>query len=238
MSRVPSSVLTILASDPAVARSMGTARRKVLTALLLSIPVDALDLVRWFRKAVIDGRFSSDPALVFGLFRKLDRRGRIELATSLCAAALDTRSFVRLVTLTHQTCSPNGQEKDRLAGVVSLFTSTHWNITARPFEALVRNLLASRRSWDRAHGLLCLSALSRASAWHVQRVTQLVRDSAPHVRANAWIAASSLAIRGMLSGAPKESLLRDSLAARHDEHQSARKNARWFRRYAHGQVRR
>jgi hypothetical protein len=238
MSRVPNSALTILASDPTIARAMGAARRKALTTLLLSVPVDAPDLVRWFRRAVIDGRFSSDPALVFSLFRKLDRRGRIELASSLCAAALDIRSFVRLVTLAYRTCSPNGQEKDRLAEVISLFTSTHWNISARPFVALVRSLLASRRSWDRAYGLLCLSALSRVSPWHVQRVTQLVRDSAPHVRANAWIAASSLVIRGALSGAPKESLLRDSLAARHDEHESARHNARWFRRYAQGQVRR
>lgn len=238
MIRAPNDALTILASDASLARALGASRRKVLTTLLLSIPVDALDLLRWYRKAIIDGRFSSDPAIVFGLFRKLDRRGRIDLATSVCAASLDTRSFVRLVALVYRTCAPNGQEKDRLAEVISLFTSTHWNISARPFEALVRSLLASRRSWDRAYGLLCLSALSRVSPWHVQRVTQLVRDSAPHVRANAWIAASSLVIRSALSGVPKESLLRDSLAARHDEHQSARKNARWFRRYAQGQVRR
>src|SRR5262245_8037718 len=107
MSRVPSSVLTILATDPEIARAMGASRRRMLTTLLLSIPVDALDLIGWYRRAMIGGRFSSDPTIVFSLFRSLDRKGRIDLATSFCGSSLDTPNFVKLVTLVYRTCSPS-----------------------------------------------------------------------------------------------------------------------------------
>src|SRR5262245_10708392 len=111
MSRVPDSVLTILATDPAIARVMGASRRRLLTTLLLAVPVEALDLIGWYRKVLVQGRFSSDPTIVFSLFRSLDRKGKIDLATSFCGSSLDTRNFVKLVSLVYRTCSPNGQEK-------------------------------------------------------------------------------------------------------------------------------
>jgi len=232
MKRVPPSVLTALAAAPPVARSMGASRRQVLTTLLLAIPANAPDLIGYYRRAIIEGRFSPDPALVFSLFRSLDRKGRIDLATSACGSALDTPSFTRLLSLVHRTCSPGGREKDRLAEAISRHASLHWNIGAPGFLRLVRRLLRSRRGAERAHGVLCLESLSILPLDLSTRLVQLVRDSRPFVRCNAWSGAHALAQRDRLPAPGHRALLRESLAALEDGDQGVRRNARLFRRSA------
>lgn len=230
MTRAPNSVLTILASDTSIARAMGTSRQRMLTMLLLSLPNDALDLIGWYRREIISGRFSPDPTIVFSLFRSLDRRGKIDLATTFCGSSLDTHNFVKLMSLVYRTCSPKGLERDYLAQTVSRHASVYWHISAPAFEKLVRQLLMSRRAGDRMHGVLCLESLSDMRSDLCLRLAQLVRDPLPYVRSNAWYGASTLLYRGRLSAAVQQQLLRYSLAALNDRDKFVRRNARLFRR--------
>lgn len=229
MSRVPESVLTVLASDSAIARAMGASQRRILTTLLLALPVDALNLIDWYRRAIIDGRYSSDPALVFNLFRALDRKRRIDLATSFCGSSLDTPNFVKLMSLVYRTCSPKGLERDYLAQAVSRHASVYRHISTPAFEKLVRKLLNSRLGAERMHGVLCLESFSPPSDVCL-RLAQLVRDPEPSVRSNAWSGATALLYQGRLSEEAHQMLLRDSLAALKDKDKLVRGNARQFRR--------
>lgn len=234
MIRAPNSVLTLLARDPTVARAMGTARRRILTTLLLALPIDAFDLVGWYRRALLDGDFSSDPVIVFSLFRALERKGRIDLATSLCGSSLDTRNFAKLVSLVYRHCSPNNREKDRLAETISRHAAVYRNIAVPTFGRLVQQLLDGRRPWERAHGVLSLLSLARIRPGHGMRLTQLVRDPARHVRGNAWAAASTLESRGLLSTSVEELLLSKAQAALKGKDDLVKGNARNYLR-AHSQ---
>jgi len=232
MTRVPDSVLTILASEPAIARVMGGSRRRMLTMLFLALPVEALDLIGWYRSEVVSGRFSPDPEIVFSLFRSLDRKGKIDLATSFCGSALDTPHFVKLISQVYRTCSPRGLERNYLNQAVSRHASTHWDISTKGFEKLTRRFLYSRSESERMHGTLCLESLSGIHPDLCMRLAQLVRDRSPHVRTNAWAGANALLYRGRLSEDAYQLLLRDSLTAIKDKDKILRGNARLFRRRA------
>lgn len=209
---------------------MGASRRRVLTMLLLALPNDALDLIVWYRREITSGRFSPDPAIVFSLFRSLDSKGKIDLATTFCASSLDTPSFSRLMSLVYRTCSPKGLERDYLAETVSRHASVYWNISSPAYQKLVRRLLNSRYGPERMHGPLSLESLSSPPADLCLRLAQLVRDPVPSVRANAWSGASALLYRGRLSAEAHRLLLRDSLESLKDKEKFVRGNARLFRR--------
>ncbi len=230
MTRAPNSVLTILASHASIARIMGASRRRILTTLLLALPNDALELIVWYRRELTSGRFSSDPAIVFSLFRSLDRKGKIDLGTTFCASSLDTPSFARLMWLVYLTCSPKGLERDYLAETISRHASVYWNILSPAYEKLVRKLLNSRYAPERMHGPLCLESLSNPPPDLCLRLAQLVRDPVPSVRSNAWAGASTLLYFGRLPAEARQLLFRDSLAALKDKEKFVRGNARLFRR--------
>lgn len=230
MTRVPYNVLTILATDRATARVMGASRRRILTTLFLALPVDALDLLKFYRLEITSGRFSPDPSIVFSLFRAIDRKGKIDLATSFCGSSLDTPDFVELISQAYRTCSPRGLERHYLAQAISLHASLYWNIPTPGYEKLVRMLLASRRGLERMHGPLCLESLSGVHPDLCLRLAQLVRDRLPYVRANAWCGAHGLLYRGRLTPEAHHLLLRESLAALKDKDELVRRNARLFRR--------
>lgn len=232
MTRVPDSVLLILASDPVVARAMSVSRQRMLTTLLLSLPVSALDLISWYRRAIIEGRFSSDPTIVFKLFRSLDRKGKFDLATSFCGSSLDTRSFVKLVSLVYRTCPMTIRERDHLAETISRHAAVFHNISDPGYVSLVRRLLKSRRGWERAHGVSALESLAGIHPDLCLRLAQLVRDPLHYVRTNAWSGALALLHRGRLTAEAHRALLRNSLAALKDKDKHVRRNARLFRRYS------
>ena len=230
MTRVPSSVLTVFATDRAIARAMGASRWQILTALYLALPVDALDLIGWYRREIISGRFSPDPAIVFSLFRKIDPKGKFDLVTSFCGSSLDTPDFMRLVSQLYRTYSPKGLERDYLAETISRHASVYWNISTPGYEKLVRKMLASRYGAERSHGVLSLESLSGVHPDLCLRLARLVRDRLPDVRGNAWSGATALLYRGRLTAEAHQLLLRESLAAIKDKDKFVRENARLFRR--------
>ncbi len=230
MTRVPNNVLTVLATDRAIARVMGASRRQILTTLFLALPVDALDLLRFYRLEVTSDRFSPDPAIVFSLFRAVDRKGKIDLATSFCGSSLDSPNFVRLVSQVYKTCSPKGLERDYLASALSLHASLYWNISTPGYEKLVRMLLTSRRGTERMHGPLCLESLSGVHPDLCLRLVELARDRLSYVRGNAWCGAHTLLYWGRLTAEAHQLLLRESLAALKDKDKFVRGNARRVRR--------
>jgi hypothetical protein len=232
MTRVPDSVLTILASEPAIARVMGASRRRMLTTLYLALPVEALDLVDWYRREIVSGRFSPDPTIVFSLFRSLDRRGKIDLATSFCGSSLDTPSFVKLISRVYKTCALKGLDRNYLAQSISRHAAVHRNISTRSFEALVRRMLNSRYPTERMHGALCVGSLAKVSPDLGLRLAELVRDPRDYVRSNAWCGANALLYWDRLTAEAYQSLLRDSLMAIKDKDKILRGNARLFRRRA------
>src|SRR5512141_1975535 len=142
MTRVPSNVLTVLATDRAIARVMGASRRRILTTLFLALPLDALDLIGWYRREIVSGRFSPDPAIVFSLFRRINPKGKFDLATSLCGSSLDTPDFMKLISQVYRTYSPNVYERSYLAETISRHAAVHWNISDPAYEKLVRKMLA------------------------------------------------------------------------------------------------
>jgi hypothetical protein len=232
MTRVPDSVLTVLATEPAIARVMGASRRRMLTTLYLALPVEAIELIDWYRREIVSGQFSPDPAIVFSLFRSVDRKGKIDLATSFCGSSLDTPSFVKLMSLVYRTCSPKGLERHYLAQAISRHAAVYLDISTPGFVKLTRQLLYSRRPFESMHGVLCLESLSGVHPDLCLRLVQLVRNSSPHVRANAWSGAYALLYRGRLSAETLQLLLQASLAALEDKDKLVRGNARLFRRRA------
>jgi hypothetical protein len=232
MTRVPDGVLTILASEPSIARVMGASRRRMLTTLYLALPVEALKLNAWFRREIVSGRFSPDPEIIFSLFRSLDHRGKIDLATSFCGSSLDTPNFVRLISRVYKTCALRGLDRNYLAQAVSRHASLYWNISTPGFVRLTRQLLFSRSPLERGQGVLCAESLAKVPLELCLRLAELVRDPLPYVRANAWSGVNALLYRGRLSEEAYQSLLQDSLAALKDKDKFVRGNARLFRRRA------
>ncbi len=230
MTSVPSSVLTVLATDPAIARVMGASRRKILTTLFLALPLDALDLIGWYRREVISGRFSPDPALVFSLFRAVDAKGKYDVVTSFCGSSLDTPDFMKLVSHVYRVYSLKGFERNYFAQAISLHASLYWNISTPGYEKLVRKMLVSRYWTERSNGAQALGSLSGVHPDLCLRLTQLVRDRHPAVRAHAWYGASALLYWGRLTPEAHQLLLGESLVALKDPDKAVRGNARFFRR--------
>lgn len=230
MTRVPSNILTVLAADRAIARVMGASRRQILTTLFLALPLDALDLIGWYRREVISGRFSPDPALVFSLFRAIDPKGKFDLVTSFCGSSLDTPSFMKLVAQVYRAHSLKGLERNYLAQAISLHASLYWDISTSEYEKLVRKMLVSRYWTERSNGAQSLGSLSGVHPDLCLRLTQLVRDRHPSVRTSAWYGASALLYWGRLTPEAHQLLLGESLEALKDPDKAVRGNARFFRR--------
>ncbi|HYV48314.1 MAG TPA: hypothetical protein VFA20_25815 [Myxococcaceae bacterium] len=204
----------------------------MLTTLHLALPIEALDLIGWFRSEIVSDRFTPDPAIIFSLFRALDRKGKISLAASACGSALDTPNFVKLISRVYETCVLKGLDRNDLALAVSRHASFYWNISTPGFVRLTRQLLFSRSPLERGQGALCVESLAKVPPDLCLRLAELVRDRLFYVRANAWSGANALLYRGRLSAEAYQSLLRDSLTAIKDKDKFVRGNARLFRRRA------